>query len=110
MKKRILALLLAAGMTLGLAACGGGTQGSSETPAGGGETGSGGGNVCVTATSFNIGGFTESSSWDSIIAAFKEANPGIDVTVNAINYQDRVAVLSSTITSGTAPDVIFEGP
>ena len=32
--KKPLALLLAAGMTLGLAACGGGTQGGSETPAG----------------------------------------------------------------------------
>ena len=32
--KKPLALLLAAGMTLGLAACGGGTQGSSETPPG----------------------------------------------------------------------------
>ena len=109
MKKRILALLLAAGMTLGLAACGGGTQGGSETPAGG-ETGSGDGNVSITVTSFNIGGFTESSSWDSIIAAFKEANPGIDVTVNAINYQDGDAALSSSISSGNAPDVIFEGP
>ena len=93
MKKRILALPLAAGMTLGLAACGGGTQGGSETPAGG-ETGSGDGNVSITVTSFNIGGFTESSSWDSIIAAFKEANPGIDVTVNAINYQDGDAAIS----------------
>ena len=35
--KKPLALLLAAGMTLGLAACGG-TQGSTESPAAGGET------------------------------------------------------------------------
>ena len=58
MKKRILALVLAAGMTLGLAACGGGTQGNTETPSGG-ETGTGDGNVSITVTSFNIGGFTE---------------------------------------------------
>ena len=109
MKKRILALVLAAGMTLGLAACGGGTQGNTETPSGG-ETGTGDGNVSITVTSFNIGGFTESSDWDNIIAAFKEANPGIDVTVNAINYQDGDAALSSSIGAGNAPDVIFEGP
>ena len=37
--KKPLALLLAAGMTLGLAACGNGSQGNSESPAPGGETG-----------------------------------------------------------------------
>ncbi|MFQ7454789.1 MAG: hypothetical protein ACLRNQ_29605 [Flavonifractor plautii] len=39
--KKPLALLLAAGMTLGLAACGNGSQGNSESPAPGGETGGG---------------------------------------------------------------------
>ena len=41
-KRKLLALLLAGSMMLGLAACGGGTQGGSESPSGGGETVSGG--------------------------------------------------------------------
>ena len=87
--KKPLALLLAAGMTLGLAACGGGTQGSSETPAGSSnapasETSSGGA-VELNLWSFNIGGFTDAAAWEPIVAAFNEANPDITVTVTPIN-------------------------
>ena len=35
----------------------------------------------ISLWSFNIGGFTEASNWDSLIAAFNEANPDIKVTV-----------------------------
>ena len=61
--KKPLALLLAAGMTLGLAACGG-TQGSTESPAAGGETGGSntGSTVELSLWAFNIGGFTEASN------------------------------------------------
>ena len=110
MKKRILALLLAASMSLGLAACGGG-GGSSESPTGGSETPSGSGEaVEISLWAFNIGGFTEASNWDSIIAAFNEANPDIKVTVNPVNYQDGDQKLTTAIGSGTGPDIIFEGP
>ena len=90
--KKPLALLLAAGMTLGLAACGGGTQGSSETPAGSSnapasETSSGGA-VELNLWSFNIGGFTDAAAWEPIVAAFNEANPDITINVTPINYQD----------------------
>ena len=55
--KKPLALLLAAGMTLGLAACGNGSQGNSESPAPGGETGgSSSGAVELNLWSFNVGG------------------------------------------------------
>ena len=112
--KKPLALLLAAGMTLGLAACGGGTQGSSETPAGSSnapasETSSGGA-VELNLWSFNIGGFTDAAAWEPIVAAFNEANPDITVTVTPINYQDGDQKLTTAISSNSAPDIIFEGP
>ena len=95
--KKPLALLLAAGMTLGLAACGNGSQGNSESPAPGGETGgSSSGAVELNLWSFNVGGFAEASNWEPIIAAFNEQNPDIKLT--------------SAITAGTGPDIIFEGP
>ncbi|MBM6925734.1 extracellular solute-binding protein [Pseudoflavonifractor phocaeensis] len=111
MKKRILALLLAASMSLGLAACGGGGGGTTETTPGG-ETGSGGetSSVELSLWSFNIGGFTDAAAWDSIVAAFEEANPGIKVTVTPINYQDGDQKLTTAISSNNAPDIIFEGP
>ena len=109
--KKPLALLLAAGMTLGLAACGNGSQGNSESPAPGGETGgSSSGTVELNLWSFNVGGFAEASNWEPIIAAFNEQNPNIKITVTPINYQDGDQKLTSAITAGTGPDIIFEGP
>ena len=109
--KKPLALLLAAGMTLGLAACGNGSQGNSESPAPGGETGgSSTGAVELNLWAFNIGGFPDASNWDSIIAAFNEQNPDVKITVTPINYQDGDQKLTNAITSGTGPDIIFEGP
>ena len=109
--KKPLALLLAAGMTLGLAACGNGSQGNSESPAPGGETGgSSSGAVELNLGSFNVGGFAEASNWEPIIAAFNEQNPDIKITVTPINYQDGDQKLTSAITAGTGPDIIFEGP
>lgn len=109
--KKPLALLLAAGMTLGLAACGNGSQGNSESPAPGGKTGgSSSGAVELNLWSFNVGGFAEASNWEPIIAAFNEQNPDIKITVTPINYQDGDQKLTSAITAGTGPDIIFEGP
>ena len=109
--KKPLALLLAAGMTLGLAACGNGSQGNSESPAPGGETGgSSSGAVELNLWSFKVGGFAEASNWEPIIAAFNEQNPDIKITVTPINYQDGDQKLTSAITAGTGPDIIFEGP
>ena len=109
--KKPLALLLAAGMTLGMAACGNGSQGNSESPAPGGETGgSSSGAVELNLWSFNVGGFAEASNWEPIIAAFNEQNPDIKITVTPINYQDGDQKLTSAITAGTGPDIIFEGP
>ena len=109
--KKPLALLLAAGMTLGLAACGNGSQGNSESPAPGGETGgSSTGAVELNLWAFNIGGVTDASNWDSIIAAFNEQNPDVKITVTPINYQDGDQKLTTAITAGTGPDIIFEGP
>ena len=78
--KRPLAFLLAAGMTLGLAACGGN------------------------------GGTSGSGSSGSILAAFNEQHPDITVNVTPINYQDGDQKLTSAITSNSGPDIIFEGP
>ena len=77
----------------------------------GGETGgSSSGAVELNLWSFNVGGFAEASNWEPIIAAFNEQNPDIKITVTPINYQDGDQKLTSAITAGTGPDIIFEGP
>ena len=112
--KRIFALGLALAMTLSLAACGGDGGSSSGSNSSGNSSGSNGATQTSTTEidlwAFNIGGFTEASNWDSLIAAFNEANPDIKVTVTPINYQDGDQKLTSAISGGSAPDIIFEGP
>ena len=116
MKKRVLALLLAGVMALGLAACGGDNSANNSTPPASqpagtepAETGSGEA-VELSLWAFNIGGFTEASNWDSLIAAFNEQYPNVTITVNPINYTDGDQLLTTAINSGSAPDIIFEGP
>ena len=107
--KRPLAFLLAAGMTLGLAACGGDT--SSAGSASGSTSGSGdGAAVEITMWPFNIGGFTDAAAWDSLIAAFNETRPDVKITITPVNYQDGDQKLTGAITGGTAPDIVFEAP
>ena len=105
--KKVLALALTLIMTLSLAACGGNDT-TEET--GGEETGGDTSATTISLWSFNIGGFTDAASWDSLIAAFNEQYPDITVEVNPINYQDGDSILTSAISSGNAPDIIFEGP
>ena len=104
--KRALALVLALCFAFALAACSNNASQSSQAPSGEG----GGSAVELSLWSFNIGGFTEASNWDSIIAAFNEAHPDIKVTVTPINYQDGDQKLTTAISSNTGPDIIFEGP
>ncbi len=85
--KKPLALLLAAGMTLGLAACGNGSQGNSESPRPAARPAAAPAAVELNLWSFNVGGFAEASNWEPIIAAFNEQNPDIKITVTPINYQ-----------------------
>ena len=103
--KKVFALALTLAMVLSLAACGGNNDTADDTS--GTEEGTG---TTISLWSFNIGGFTDAASWDSLIAAFNEQYPDITVEVNPINYQDGDSILTSAIGSGTAPDIIFEGP
>lgn len=104
--KKVLALALTLIMVLSLAACGGGSD-TSDTAEEGGDSA---GKTSISLWAFNIGGFTEASNWDSLIAAFNEANPDIEVVVTPINYQDGDQKLTSAISGGSGPDIIFEGP
>ncbi|OUQ22504.1 ABC transporter substrate-binding protein [Flavonifractor sp. An135] len=113
MKKwnKAVALALAAGMSLSLVACGGGTTSEpSSNPSTSGNEGGSGSAVELSLWAFNIGGFTDAAAWEPIVSAFNEANPDINITVTPINYQDGDQKLTTAISSGSAPDIIFEGP
>lgn len=107
--KKPLALLLAAGLSLGLAACGNGSQGSTETPAAGGNTPSGD-QTAITIWTYPIGKFGDKESVDALIAKFNEVHPEISVTLETLDYQNGDTQVTGAITAGTTPDIIMEGP
>ena len=113
-KKRILALMLAASMSLGLAACGGG--GTSESPAGNTDTPSGntpsgsGETVELTIWTYPIGKFGDYDTMQALIDEYTAANPGVSIKFELLDYTNGDTQVTSAITSGTAPDIIMEGP
>lgn len=117
--KKIIALLLAAIMIVGLAACSSGDNGgnsantdnpSTSTNTDNQETDNQSNPVEISVWSFNVGDLNLESSWDSLIKQFNDAHPEITVKYELITYQDGDAMLTSAIQSGSQPDVLFEGP
>ena len=114
--KKLIALLLAVVMVLGLCACNvtpntpdetsGETQGNSD-----GETQG----QTVTTTeialwTYPIGGWGNQETVDALIAGFESANPGVKVTVEYLDYQNGDDKVNTAIEGGAAPDLIMEGP
>ncbi|MEZ4733677.1 MAG: sugar ABC transporter substrate-binding protein [Caldilineaceae bacterium] len=52
----------------------------------------------------------ETATWDSMIASFQEAHPGVNVTIETQPWDDRRQKLLSAIGSGRGPDVFYMNP
>lgn len=114
MMKRILALALALGMTATLAACG--------NSGGSGSAGSSGSSAAASGSGSAAGEVTEISWWafptfgvdsgyeQELADAFNAANSDVHVTVTTIDFTSGPDTLTSAITSGTAPDILFDAP
>ena len=97
--KKLLALMLALVMVFGLVACGGGeekTEGDSAQ-------------VEITWWAFPTFG-VDSGYEQELADAFMAANPDIKVTVEIIDFTSGPDKLTAAMTSGTAPDVLFDAP
>ena len=111
--KKVLALVLATGMTLSLAACNGGGSTASTAPS---DTGSGegggstSGNVSIELWTYPIGQFGDQETLDGIIAAFKEVHPEIDVTIQLLDYTNGDTQVTSAITAGPPPTSSWRAP
>ena len=116
--KKQLSLLLAAGMTAGLlAGCGGATsstatesQASSTSTAATGETSGDTASADITMWTYPIGKFGDAEAVDSMIAKFQESHPGINVTVEYLDYTNGDDQVTAAIEAGTTPDIVMEGP
>ena len=111
--KRILALALAAVMTLGLAACGGGDKSASSAGSSAAASASqstpSGETTEISLWTYPIGGWGDEKQVNELTAAF-EAETGIKVNVEYLAYADGDDKVNSAITAGKAPDLVMEGP
>ena len=119
--KRILALLLASAMCVGLlAGCGGNNGGNTETKApetnspANAETTAPEGNGSdvaseITLWTYPIGGWGQEDQVKALTDAFT-AETGISVKVEYLAYADGDDKVNSAITADNAPDLIMEGP
>ena len=119
--KRILSLGLAAALADGaLTGCGGNQQASSaaDTPA----ASSAGDTTAAADSSVAAGGVTEITWWafptfgvdtgyeQEVVDAFNAAHPDIKVKVEYIDFTSGPDKLTAAITSGNAPDILFDAP
>jgi ABC-type glycerol-3-phosphate transport system substrate-binding protein len=99
--KKILAVSTALLIAAGLSACGGGGEGGGG--AGGNESG---GAVAMTfwhnATTGDGKAF-----WAATVADFEAANPGVKMTVQAIQNEDMDGKLQTALNSGEPPDIFM---
>ena len=94
MKRRIMALLMAACMIFGLTACGGGEDNKPT--------------VTLRFASWNVGTEEENNLERQMIAAFEKANPHIDIVIaDDIAANDWNGSLTTAAAGGTLPDVAF---
>ena len=104
--KKFLALTRTLVMVLSLAACGGKKE---ETPApddSGNETAAQTEIVWWAFPTFGV----DSGYEQELADAFMAANPDVKITVETIDFQSGPDALTSAITAGTAPDILFDAP
>ena len=116
--KKFLAILLALCMVFSLAACGDTNEGENsggESQSGGNQSQnpSGGGDVEpakeITLWTYPIGNWGQEAVVNELTAAF-EAETGIKVTVEYLDYTNGDDSVNSAIVGGNTPDLIMEGP
>ena len=94
--KKIIAMLLAAMMILGLCAC---TVEQND-----------GSTIELKLATYPIGGWGTQATVEALIADFEAANPGIKITVEYLDYQNGDDKVNTAIEGNAAPDIIMEGP
>ena len=115
--KKILAMALAAAMSLSLVACGGGKteapapeastpapEASTPAPAPEAET------IELTLATYPIGKWSDETTVNGLIADFNAKYPNVKITVQYLDYTNGDDTVNTAIEAGTAPDIIFEGP
>ena len=110
--KKLIAMLLALVMVLGLCACTVTDNGATEPAAneGGNESNESAATTEITLWTYPIGNWGVQENVDALLADFNAAYPDIKVTVEYLTYTDGDDKVNMAIEGNTAPDIIMEGP
>ncbi len=95
--KKCLSLLLAAALALGLTTAVAPVRTMAD-------------DVNITLWTYPIGNWGNSETVDGLIKGFEEANPGIKVTVEYLDYTNGDDQVNTALEGNAAPDLIMEGP
>ncbi|SDM21653.1 multiple sugar transport system substrate-binding protein [Nonomuraea jiangxiensis] len=77
------------------------------TACGSGSAGGGSGDVTLT---YRLWDEQQKAGYEQVMAAFEKANPGIDVTIEVLPYDQYWTKLTADAVAGTAPDVFWMTP
>ena len=108
--KKLLAMLLALCMVLALCACGQTAAPAADPAPAQTDAAPAAEPVNITLWTYPIGGWGNADTVDALIAAFEDANPGITVTVEYLDYTNGDDQVNTALEGGSAPDLIMEGP
>ena len=121
--KKMVSVMVCAGMTVSLAACGGSgtTESAADTSSSaatedtqaaetGTENGDSGSATSITLWTYPIGSWGDSEVVNSIVSNFNAVNPDITVAVEYLDYTSGDDQVTAAIEAGTTPDIIMEGP
>lgn len=121
--RKILSLGLATALVAStLAGCGGGNKAAETTAAPAATTAATGGETAAPEAPAASGDVTEIVWWafptfgvdtgyeQEVVDAFNAAHPDIKVKVEYIDFTSGPDKLTASITSGTAPDILFDAP
>lgn len=119
--KKLIALMLALVMVLGLAACTSSTPSTTNPPktteapkdttpavTEGNEPAAA--PVEISLWTYPIGNWGTQADVDALIAEFNAAYPNIKVTVEYLTYSDGDDKVNTAIEGNSAPDIVMEGP
>ena len=107
--KKVLALVMSLAMVLSLAACGEKAPASSAGSASAGSSAPSAAQTEIVWWAFPTFG-VDSGYEQELADAFMAANPDVKITVETIDFQSGPDALTSAITAGTAPDILFDAP
>ena len=107
--KKFLALTLTLVMVLSLAACGGKKAETPAAPAEENKEPAAAAQTEIVWWAFPTFG-VDSGYEQELADAFMAANPDVKITVETIDFQSGPDALTSAITAGTAPDILFDAP